>query len=102
MPLGIWYLYLFAVDPASWRQSLEYAFSPESNSRAFFVLITVASIFSAVAAVVVAVQSHRQILRAALVGGIVQAAAYAVAGSWVLAAVAAMPLWWVYKVQHEG
>lgn len=102
VPIGIWVVYLFGVNPEGWRGSLEFALFAESEARPFFVLITTASIFSLLAALVMAIQRRRVVLKVVLVGGVIQTIAYAIAGGWFLAFLAASPLWWAYKVQHEA
>ena len=100
-PILAWGGYLFAVDPSNWSQSLEYSLSSENDARYFFVILAIAAVFSLTAAFVVAVQKRRYIVRGVLVGGVVQCLAYAAVGAWFLSIVAASPLWWVYKLQHE-
>ena len=101
VPLGIWAIFLFGVEPEQWRSSLEFGLSAENEVRPYFILVSVAAVFSLVAAILVAFQRRRAVLRAVLLGGVAQVVAYAVAGGWVMSLVAAMPLWWAYKVQHE-
>jgi hypothetical protein len=96
-----WGLYLFYESGGAWRSLLEYALSKENEDRALFVVMGIAGVFSLVALAVVAFARGKLLLRSILVGGVVQAIAYAILGGWFLAFLSAMPLWWVYKVQHE-
>jgi hypothetical protein len=94
-------LYLFYENGGAWRSLLEYALSKDNEDRALFVVMGIAGVFSLIALAVVAFARGRLILRSILIGGVVQSIAYAVLGGWFLALLSAMPLWWVYKVQHE-
>ena len=96
-----WGTYLFGVNAEAWRGSLEYALSPENEYRALFILMAGAGIFSLVALGIVAFARSRMVLRGVLIGGVVQFITYAVFGAWFLAFLAAMPLWWVHRVEHE-
>ena len=96
-----WGIYLFGVNGEAWRSSLESALSADNEYRVFFVVMGVAGLFSLVALAVVAIARRRLLLRSVLIGGVAQSIAYAVLGGWFLAFLSAMPLWWVYKVEHE-
>lgn len=100
-PILAWGGYLFAVDASNWKSSLEYSLSSENETRYFFVVLAIGAAFSLAATFVVALQSRRLLVHGILVGGVVQCLAYAAVGAWFLSFVAAPPLWWVYKVQHE-
>jgi len=100
-PAGAWLIYLFGVTPELWQQSLSYALSAENEHRLLFAAMAVAALFSFLAFVSVLFVRAKTILRAVLVGGCAQLATYLVFGAWFWAFVAAMPLWWLYKVQHE-
>jgi hypothetical protein len=96
-----WGTYLFGVNAEAWRGSLEYALSPENEYRAFFILMAGAGVFSLVALGIAAFAHSRTVLRVVLIGGVIQSITYAVFGAWFLAFLAATPLWWVHKVEHE-
>ncbi|HZZ91029.1 MAG TPA: hypothetical protein VFE23_00610 [Usitatibacter sp.] len=100
-PGGAWFIYLFGVTPELWRQSLTYALSQENEYRVLFVTMALATVFSALAFVVVLLSRRKNLLRAVLIGGVAQAAAYALLGGWFLLFISVMPLPWAYKVQHE-
>ena len=100
-PIAAWITYLFGANASGWRSALESALSSKNEFRFFFVLLAVGGFFSLISAVVVAVQRRRLILRGVVIGGIVQTLAYAAVGAWFLSFVAASPLWWAYKVEHE-
>ena len=103
VPIGIWIVYLFVgnTEISGWLERMSYAFSSENDGQYFFILISVTVVFSFVAAFAVALQRHRAVLRVLIVGGVAQAVALAMVGAWTLAFVAALPLWWLFRAQHE-
>jgi hypothetical protein len=100
-PFLAWGTYLFGGNYSNWRGLLESALSAENEFRFFFVLRAIGGLFSLVSAIIVAVQRRHLLLLGVIVGGIVQTLAYAVVGAWFLSFVAASPLWFAYKVEHE-
>lgn len=100
-PFLAWGIYLFGVNASGWKGALDSALSTENEFWFFFVLLAVGGVFSLISAIIVAVQTRRLFLRGVLIGGIVQALAYAAVGAWFLSFAAASPLWFAYKVQHE-
>ena len=100
-PLGAFAIYLFAVTPELWRQSLTYAFSPENEYRAQFIVMAVAGLFSVAALVIIVVARRKSVLRGLLVAAIAQATAYLAYGAWFLVFVSVMPVWCAFMVQHE-
>ena len=100
-PLGALAIYLFAVTPALWRESLAYAFSSENEYRSLFILMTAAGLSSVAALAIIVVARRKSVLRGLLVAAVAQASAYLAYGAWFLALISIMPLWCAYMVQHE-
>jgi hypothetical protein len=100
-PLGALAIYLFAVTPQLWQQSLSYAYSNENQYRAFFVVLAAAGVFSAIAVGIIAVVRRKAVLRTILALSIAQVAAYAVFEAWFLTFIAALSVWCAFMVQHE-
>jgi hypothetical protein len=99
VPIGIWVVLLTVPD---WDPAfVTYAFSEQNEGRWFFVLFTASAVVSLVAAVVVAFTRRRSVLASVLALSLAQAAAFIVAGGWLLGLFAGAPAYWLYRAQHE-
>jgi hypothetical protein len=87
---------------------LEYAFSSGNPNRWFFPLLAVSFLFSLGAgAALLWKKLSRLGLGVVLVGGVAQCLAYLASSIWVLAAMSAVPLFWVGRdyrnaIRHVG
>ena len=98
LPGGMLFLYLFTTRPIDPWHRLEIAMASDSGARVQFVLLFVGVAVSSLAAGTMAISKNRVALRAAFAIAVVLALSYVVTGMWLLAFVAALPLWWAYKV----
>ena len=99
-PAGIVSLHLF-YGSSDWQHEFSVAMAPESPIRYIFPLSIAGAVVSFAAAITVAVIRQRAVLRLTLFLTISLTVAYAVFSAWSLVLISALPLWWVYKLQHE-
>jgi hypothetical protein len=100
-PLGAFAIYLFAVTPELWRQSLSYAFSSENEYRAQFIVMLTAGLFSVVALGIIVFARRKLTLRGLCAAAVVPAVAYVAFDAWFLASISVMPIVCSFMVQHE-
>ena len=100
-PAGIVCLYLF-YGSSNWQREFSVAMASESPIRYMFPLSIAGAVVSLAAAITVAVIRQRAVLRVTLLLTVSLTIAYAAFSAWSLAFVSALPLWWVYRVQHEA
>jgi hypothetical protein len=100
-PAGIVGLHLF-YRSSDWHGAYSAAVAPESAIRYMFPLSIAGAVVSLAAAIAVALIRQRVALRLTLFLTISLAVAYAVVGAWSLTLVSSLPLWWVYRLQHEA
>ena len=100
-PLGAFGIYLFAVTPELWWQSLSYAFSSENEYLGQFIVMLAAGLFSVVAAGIIVLARRKLTLRGLCGAAVVPAVAYVAFDAWFLASISIMPIVCSFMVQHE-